>query len=72
MNNRLDIMAVTASHLEKAYDKLVRWCSSEFRSMGRDATLEVSTELSESTLRLRSRPELLAYVALSPFLRPTY
>ena len=23
---RLDIMAVTASHLERAYDKLVRWC----------------------------------------------
>ncbi|KAF8266548.1 oligomeric complex COG6-domain-containing protein [Lactarius quietus] len=29
----LDIMAVTVAHLEKAYDKLVRWCSSEFRSM---------------------------------------
>jgi hypothetical protein len=53
-------MAVTASHLEKAYDKLVRWCSSEFRAMGRDASLEVSTELSESARRLRSRPELLA------------
>ena len=63
---RLDIMAVTASHLERAYDKLVRWCSSEFRSMGRDASLEVSTELSESARRLRSRPELLAYVAPSP------
>ena len=46
-------MAVTASHLKKAYDKLVRWCSSEFRSMGRDASFEVSTEL-------------LAYVAPSP------
>lgn len=56
----LDIMAVTAAHLEKAYDKLVRWCSSEFRGMGRDASLEVSNELSEATRRLRSRPELLA------------
>jgi hypothetical protein len=60
MDNRLDIMAVTAAHLEKAYDKLIRWCSSEFRSMGRDASLEVPDELSESTRRLRSRPELLA------------
>ncbi|KAF8258917.1 oligomeric complex COG6-domain-containing protein [Lactarius quietus] len=56
----LDIMAVTAAHLEKAYDKLVRWCSSEFRGMGRDASLDVSNELSEAARRLRSRPELLA------------
>ncbi|KAF8267909.1 oligomeric complex COG6-domain-containing protein [Lactarius quietus] len=49
----LDIMAVTAAHLEKAYDKL-------FRSMGRDASLDVSNELSEAARRLRSRPELLA------------
>ncbi|KAH9032506.1 oligomeric complex COG6 [Lactarius hengduanensis] len=56
----LDIMAVTAAHLEKAYDKLVRWCSSEFRGMGRDASLEVPNELSEAARRLRSRPELLA------------
>ena len=34
--------------------------------MGRDATLEVSDELSEAVRRLRSRPELLAYVVLSP------
>ena len=63
---RLDIMAVTAAHLEKAYDKLIRWCSSEFRSMGRDASLEVSDELSEATRRLRSRPELLACAITSP------
>ena len=62
-------MAVTASHLEKAYDKLVRWCSSEFRSMGRDASLEVSNELSEAARRLRSRPELLA-CATSPTTSP--
>ena len=61
--NGLDIVVMTASHLEKAYDKLVRWCSSEFRSMGLDALLEVSTELSESARLLRSRPELLACVA---------
>src|SRR6266404_2916294 len=60
--NRLDIMAVTAAHLERAYDKLIRWCSSEFRGMGRDASLEVSDELSEAVRRLRSRPELLACV----------
>jgi hypothetical protein len=27
-------MAMTATHLEKAYDKHVRWCSSDFRDMG--------------------------------------
>jgi len=63
--DRLDIMAVTSSHLEKACDKLLRWCSVQFRDMGRDATLEVPDELSEAVRRLRSRPELLAYVAIS-------
>ena len=62
-------MAVTAAHLAKAYDKLIRWCSSEFRSMGRDASLEVPNELSEATRRLRSRPELLA-CATSPITSP--
>jgi conserved oligomeric Golgi complex subunit 6 len=58
-------MAVTSSHLEKACDKLFRWCRSEFRSMGREASLEVSDELSEAVRRLRSRPELLAYAISS-------
>jgi conserved oligomeric Golgi complex subunit COG6-like protein len=57
-------MAVTSAHLEKACDKLLRWCSIEFRGMGRDASLEVSDELSEAVRRLRSRPELLSYVVL--------
>ncbi len=70
-DNRLDIMAVTAAHLEKAYDKLVRWCSSEFRGMGRDASLEVPNELSEAARRLRSRPELLA-CATSPLTSPLF
>jgi hypothetical protein len=60
--SRLDIMAVTSAHLEKACDKLLRWCSIEFRGMGRDASLEVPDELSEAVRRLRSRPELLSYV----------
>ena len=63
-------MAATAAHLEKAYGKLIRWCSSEFRSMGRDASLEVPDELSEATRRLRLRPELLA-CATSPITSPT-
>jgi hypothetical protein len=58
----LDIMAVTSAHLEKACDKLLRWCSIEFRGMGRDASLEVPDELSEAVRRLRSRPELLSEV----------
>ena len=56
-------MAVTSAHLEKASDKLLRWCSVEFRGMGRDASLEVPDELSEAVRRLRLRPELLSYVA---------
>ncbi|KAI0253558.1 oligomeric Golgi complex subunit 6 [Lactifluus subvellereus] len=56
----LDIMAVTSTRLDKASDKLFKWCRSEFRSMGRDASLEVSEELSEAVRRLRLRPELLA------------
>ena len=56
-------MAVTSAHLEKACDKLLRWCSVEFRGMGRDASLEVSEELSEAVRRLRLRPELLSCVA---------
>lgn len=56
-------MAVTSAHLEKACDKLLRWCSVEFRGMGRDASLEVPDELGEAVRRLRSRPELLSYVA---------
>jgi hypothetical protein len=59
-------MAVTSAHLEKACDKLLRWCSVEFRGMGRDASLEVPDELSEAVRRLRSRPELLSYVASLP------
>jgi hypothetical protein len=27
-------MAMTATHLEKAYDKHVRWCRYDFRDMG--------------------------------------
>ncbi|KAI0263475.1 oligomeric Golgi complex subunit 6 [Gloeopeniophorella convolvens] len=56
----VDIMAATSGHLEKAYNKLFRWCSSEFRNMGRDAALEVPNELSEAVRRLRDHPELLA------------
>ena len=61
-------MAVTSTHLDKASDKLFKWCRSEFRSMGRDASLEVPEELSEAVRRLRSRPELLAYAIFSALL----
>ncbi|KAI9452165.1 oligomeric complex COG6 [Russula earlei] len=56
----LEIMAVISAHLEKASEKLLRWCSTEFRGMGHDAALEVPDNLSEAVRRLRSRPELLA------------
>ena len=54
-------MAATAQYLEKAYDKLFKWCSLEFRNLGRDAVLEVSNNLREGVKRLRQRPELLGY-----------
>ena len=58
-------MAATAQYLEKAYDKLFKFCSLEFRNLGRDAVLEVGTNLREGVKRLRQRPELLGY-ALPP------
>ncbi|KAJ7462784.1 oligomeric complex COG6 [Mycena galericulata] len=55
----LDIMASTSSHLEQGYEKIFRWCSYEFRQMGRDMQIEVGTTMREATHRLRQRPELL-------------
>ena len=57
-------MAATAQYLERAYDKLFKFCSLEFRNLGRDAVLEVSTNLREGVKRLRQRPELLGYALL--------
>ncbi|KAI8989800.1 oligomeric complex COG6 [Trametes punicea] len=54
-----DILAATASQLEQAYDKIFRWCSFEFRQMGKDASLDVSPTMREAVKRLRERPELL-------------
>jgi hypothetical protein len=56
-------MTVTSAHLEKACEKLLQWCSVEFRGMRRDTSLEVPDELSEAVRRLRLRPERLLYVA---------
>ncbi|KAJ7593358.1 oligomeric complex COG6 [Mycena floridula] len=55
----LDIMAVTSTHLEQGYEKMARWCSYEFRHLGRDAQLEVSPTMAETVRRLRKRPEML-------------
>jgi conserved oligomeric Golgi complex subunit 6 len=55
-------MASTSSHLEQGYEKILRWCSFEFRQMGRDMQLEVSSTMREAVHRLRQRPELLTYV----------
>ncbi|KZP29030.1 oligomeric complex COG6 [Athelia psychrophila] len=56
---RLDIMSATASYLEQGYEKILRWCTYEFRQMGRDLQLEVSDTTREAVRRLRQRPELL-------------
>lgn len=53
-------MASTASHLEQGYEKVFRWCTYEFRQMGRDdAQLEVGLTMREAIRRLRNRPALL-------------
>ncbi|KIM47009.1 hypothetical protein M413DRAFT_63561 [Hebeloma cylindrosporum] len=55
----LDIMASTSANLEQGYEKILRYCSHEFRQIGRDSQLEVSPGIREAVLRLRKRPELL-------------
>ncbi|KAF9555820.1 oligomeric complex COG6 [Agrocybe pediades] len=55
----LEIMASTATHLEQGYEKILRYCSAEFRQVGRDSQLEVSPGMRETVSRLRKRPELL-------------
>ena len=55
-------MASTSSNLEQGYEKLLRYCSNEFRHIGRDNHLEVGDDLREAVVRLRKRPELLTLV----------
>uniref|UniRef100_A0A8H7Y3X8 Conserved oligomeric Golgi complex subunit 6 n=1 Tax=Psilocybe cubensis TaxID=181762 RepID=A0A8H7Y3X8_PSICU len=55
----LEIMASTSSNLEQGYEKILRYCSNEFRQVGRDSQLEVNSEMREAVNRLRKRPELL-------------
>ncbi|KAG7452966.1 oligomeric complex COG6 [Guyanagaster necrorhizus] len=57
----LEIMSSTLSYLEQGYEKIVRWCSYEFRQIGRDAHLEVTPAMREAVRRLRQRQELLTY-----------
>ena len=55
-------VASISSNLEQGDEKLVRYCSDEFRQIGRDSQLDVNQELRESVVRLRKRPELLTLV----------
>lgn len=59
----LDIMSLTASLLDQAHHKLARWCSFEFRQMGKDAHLDVGPVMQKAVQRLRQQPELLRSVA---------
>lgn len=61
----LDIMSSTSSNLEQAYEKIFRWCSFEFRQMGREVQAEVSPTMHEAITRLRQRQELLRYSLLN-------
>ncbi|KAJ8590471.1 oligomeric complex COG6 [Rhizopogon salebrosus TDB-379] len=56
----LDIMVSTSSYLEQGYEKILRWCSFEFRQMGRDVNLEVGFTMRQAISRLSQRPELLS------------
>lgn len=57
-------MASTYAHLEDGYEKILRYCSTEFRQIGRDSQLEVNTAMKQAVFRLRKRPELLTFVVL--------
>lgn len=56
-------MASTSSYLEQGYEKIYRWCSFEFRQMGRDVQLEVDSTMRQAISRLFQRPELLSCVS---------
>ncbi|TFK72867.1 oligomeric complex COG6 [Pluteus cervinus] len=58
----LDIMASTSSYLEQGFEKISRWCTNEFRELGRETIIDVTPTLQEAIKRLRSRPELLTEV----------
>lgn len=56
---RLEIMDAMSTNLEQGYEKILRYCSNEFRQIGRDSHLEVNQVTQEAVFRLRKRPELL-------------
>ncbi|KAF9507141.1 hypothetical protein BS47DRAFT_1351988 [Hydnum rufescens UP504] len=56
----LDIMARTANQLDVAYAKVQRWCSYEFRQLGKDSHLEVSPVMREAIRRLQKRLDILS------------
>ncbi|EGN95884.1 hypothetical protein SERLA73DRAFT_162575 [Serpula lacrymans var. lacrymans S7.3] len=56
----LDIMSTTSSYLEQAYDKISRWCTFEFREIGREPHFEASPAMREAIRRLKVRAELLS------------
>ena len=62
-SDRTDIMAATSNHLEQAFDKISRYCSFEFRQMGKDAQTEVGPTMQQAVKRLQQRPELLKCVS---------
>ena len=66
----LDIMSSTSSILEQAYEKIFRWCSFDFRQMGREVQVEVSPTMREAIARLRQRQELLRYFPLYSVVPP--
>ncbi|KAG8217988.1 oligomeric complex COG6 [Butyriboletus roseoflavus] len=56
----MDIMATTSAYLEQGYDKTYRWLTFEFRRIGRESQLEVSSAMRGAIRRLSQRPELLS------------
>lgn len=53
-------MSLTSSLLEQAYQKIFRWCSYNFRQLGKDSNLEVGSVMKEAVRRLKQQPELLS------------
>ncbi|KAF8548578.1 oligomeric complex COG6 [Imleria badia] len=59
-NAGMDIMTRTSSYLEQGYDKTHRWLTFEFRRIGRESQLEVTSVMCDAIRRLSLRPELLS------------
>ncbi len=66
--NRSELVSLTSQYLEEGYEKISRWCSLEFRQLGRHAQLEVSPVMQDAVRWLQKRPELLRFARTRNFI----